>query len=96
MAVLMDTDRVQMMATGFEAASTVLHTVASVLEAAMNLLKVTAFVGLVGGLALERYLAAIHPQIIDLAEYCTEIHDDLETAIQKFIAGDEEGASRFY
>lgn len=94
--VEMDTDRVQQIADGFETAANVLETVSKVLEAAIMTLKVTAFIGLVGGLAVERYLSAIKPQIDRLAEYCEEIHRDLETAIDKFQNGDEQGASRFY
>jgi hypothetical protein len=59
MAVYMDTDAVQHIADGFETAADVLGAVNTALEAAMQLLRMTAFVGLVGGLALERYIASI-------------------------------------
>lgn len=94
--VEMDTDAVQRIADGFEAASNVLQGVSKALEMAMNTLKMTAFIGLVGGLAVERYIAGIKPQIDRLAKYCDEVHKDLEVAIKKFVDGDEQGASRFY
>jgi flagellar biosynthesis chaperone FliJ len=96
MAVYMDTDAVQKIADGFEKASDVLQTVSRVMEALMNTLRTTAFMGFVGGMAYERYLASLKPRIDYLAEYCEEIHRDLEEAIEHFINGDEEGASRFY
>lgn len=96
MAVYMDTDAVQSIADGFETASEILQTVSKALEIAMNTLRATAFIGLVGGLAVERYLSILKPQIDHAQDFCEEIHRDLETAIQNFINGDEEGASRFY
>lgn len=96
MAVYMETDRVESIADGFERAADVLRMVSKALEAAMMLLKSTAFIGMVGGMAVERYIATIKPQIDDLADYCDEICGDLHTAVQLFINGDEEGASRFY
>lgn len=96
MSVEMDTDKVQAMADGFEAASEILQGVSAALQGAMDLLKSTAFVGLVGGLAVERYLAFIKPKIDNLAAYCAEIHGDLEAAIQAYMRGDAEGATRFH
>lgn len=96
MAVYMDTEAVQGIADGFETAADVLQAVSRALQVAMDTLKATAFIGLVGGMAVERYLSVIKPQIDNMAEYCEEIHRDLESAIQHFENGDEEGASRFY
>lgn len=94
--IYMDTDRVQQIADGFEMAADILEAVNKVLEAAMMTLRTTAFVGLVGGLAVERYIASIQPQVQHLAEYCEEIHRDLESAIEHYMNGDELGASRFH
>lgn len=96
MAVYMDTEAVGNISEGFGTAADVLQSVSKALEVAMQTLRATAFIGLVGGLAVERYLSAIKPQIDNLAEYCQEINGDLKAAIEHFENGDEEGASRFY
>lgn len=96
MAVFMDTVAVQEMADSFEQAAEFLEGVAKFLDGLIMILKTTAFMGFVGGMAYERYLSTLKPQIESLAEYCHEIHTDLEDAIQRYIAGDEEGASRFF
>jgi len=95
MDVYMEPDEVQKIAQGFGQAGDVLRAVSKALEAAMTLLKVTAFVGLVGGMALERFIAAIKPQVDSLAAYCDEINRDLNIAITNYRNGDFEGAGRF-
>lgn len=94
--VFMDTDRVQKIADGFDTASSALTAVSAALGIAMNTLRATAFIGLVGGIALERYIAAIKPQIDHMAEYCAEMHTDLEMAADSYIKGAQEGACRFF
>lgn len=96
MAVEMDTDRVEEIAKDFSTMADVLWAVSKALEALMRILQTTAFIGLVGGYAVERYIAYIKPKIENLAQYCEEISSDLSFAVQAFINGDEEGASRFY
>jgi hypothetical protein len=77
----MDKDAVRNIASGFETASEVLNAVAAALEAAMMTLKVTAYVGLVGGAALERYIANIKPKVEKLAKTCEEMSNDLRQAV---------------
>jgi len=59
----MDVGQVRNIAKGCEAAGAALKVVAAMLEVQMMILRTTAFVGLVGGLAVERYLAHIQPKI---------------------------------
>jgi hypothetical protein len=61
--VYMDIDAVQGMASRFDQISDVLKNVSKALEIAIITLRVTAFVGLVGGAAVERYLSRIKPQV---------------------------------
>ncbi len=94
--LFMDTERVQEIADGFETAAEVLEGVSNALEIAMMTLRTTAFMGFVGGMAVERYISTIQPHVEEMAVFCEEIHTDLEKAIQHYMNGDEEGASRFY
>ncbi len=94
--VFMDTDRVEQLAQRFNNLAKILQAVAKVLELQMNILRTTAFIGLVGGYAVKRYLAIIKPKILDTADFLEEISRDLKVAVQNHINGDKEGASRFY
>jgi hypothetical protein len=76
----MDTDAVRKMAGVFDDMSNVLKAVSMALEAAMMILKVSAFVGLVGGIAVERYLANIKPKVDKLGAKCAEMNQDLNKA----------------
>lgn len=94
--VYMDTERVTDMAAGFKNMSEVLETVNKGLETAMHVLETTAFIGLVGGAVWARFIGMIQPAIKHLAEFCAEADKDLRIAVEKYINGDEQGASRFY
>lgn len=72
----MDPARVEAMGQGLQAMSMVLKGVAAALEMQMMVLRTTAFIGLVGGFAVERYLASIKPQIEQLAKLCEELSQD--------------------
>ncbi|GAB5494580.1 MAG: hypothetical protein Phog2KO_47950 [Phototrophicaceae bacterium] len=95
-SVYMDTERVGELAERFRNFAEILNGIDTVLEIAVNTLRTTAFIGLVGGIAVERYLADIRPKIQHLAEYCEEMGADLDRAVQHFINGDEIGVSRFF
>ncbi len=94
--VYMDTERVLNMAGGFKTMADVLETVNKALETAMQVLETTAFIGLVGGAVWARFIGLLQPAVKAMGEYCTEIDKDLRVAVEKYIGGDEQGASRFY
>lgn len=94
--IWMDTDEITKMAVWFQSASGVLNGVNVALKGAMQLLQMTAMVGLVGGLALERYIASIQPPIEELSEYCAELSKDLHSAVKHYMDASAQGASRFY
>jgi hypothetical protein len=75
-------ERVEAMAKAFDTAGDVLTTVAKVLEVQMMILKTTAFIGFVGGLAVERYLSIIQPRIEKLGKMCEEMSNDMRQAVR--------------
>lgn len=94
--VFMDTDAVENLARRLAQIADLLRRVAKILEQLMNILRTTAFIGLVGGYAVERYLAFIKPQIENLAAFMDENSAELKVAVQRYINGDKQGACRFY
>jgi hypothetical protein len=93
--VYMDIPQVQKMAEAFGDFGEVLQGVSKALEMAINVLRVTAFVGLVGGIAVERYLSIIKPRVEKMAQKMIELQDDLHGAINHYQTGDESGSRRF-
>lgn len=93
--IYMDVPAVQSMADGFRGAGEVLNGVSTALEAAIMILKVTAFIGLVGGFAVEHFLSQIQPKVKVLAEKCDELNMDLIGAIVSYRDGDDSGSKRF-
>lgn len=93
--VSMDYDAVQRMSDGFSNASDTLRGVSQALEVAISILKATAFLGLVGNLALAHYLEGIKPNVDRLAGTCEELSMDLIGAIVSLRDGDTSGSQRF-
>ena len=94
--VYMDTDAVRDMAKNFGTIGDVLEAVNKALEMLSNVLKATAFVGLVGGYAVANYIDSIRPQIEDIAEKCEELNKDLDASVNAYEQGDELGSTRFH
>jgi hypothetical protein len=94
--VFMDTDAVRGFGKNFQTISEVLDGVAKAMEVLSNVLKATAFVGLVGGYAVAQVLDQIRPQIEKLAEKCEEISKDLDASVDAYERGDELGSTRFH
>jgi len=72
----MDPAKVRAMGHTLETMSSVLKVVSTVLEVQMTILKTTAFIGMFGGLVLERYIAQIKPKIDELAKQTAELSQD--------------------
>ncbi len=94
--VYMDIPAVRGMAKSFDNISDVLHGVAKVLETLANILKATAFIGLVGGAALLLIIEHVRPHVEEVADKCEELSGDLSASVDAFERGDELGATRFY
>jgi uncharacterized protein YukE len=93
--VSMDYDAVQGMSDGFSTAADTLRAVGQALEVAIAILKATAFLGLVGNMALASYLEGIKPNVDRLGNTCEELSMDLIGAIVSLRDGDYSGSQRF-
>lgn len=93
--VEMNIPQVRRMSEQFGTFSEVLKNISKVLEMAITVLRVTAFVGMVGGTAVERYLSVIKPNIDRMAQKMAELQSDLTGAISNFETGDNSGSARF-
>ena len=89
----MDFDQMKRVSEGFQDAAEVLNNVARVLEHLMTVLKMTAFIGLVGGAVVERYLAMIKPRIEEMGKNFLEMSEDINGAMEAFRAAQEAGNS---
>lgn len=89
----MEKDAVRRMAGNFDAAGDVLRGVDMALEAAIQLLNTTAFVGMVGGAAVAQYLNAIQPRVKNLSTTCTEMSQKLNDAVSFREQAEEAGDS---
>jgi hypothetical protein len=94
--VFMDTDAVRGMSKRFDDISDVLKGVAKALETLATILKTTAFIGLVGGLALLHIIETVKPHVEQMADKCAELSVDLSASVDAYERGDELGATRFY
>jgi uncharacterized protein YukE len=94
--VYMNVPAVRQIAKNFKQIGDTLENVARVMEALVNILRGTAFVGLVGGLALAQFIESIKPQIQQMARKCQELFSDLNKSVDAYERGDALGATRFY
>ncbi len=94
--VYMDIPAVRNMSREFSRIGELLDKVNKVLEGLMMLLRSTAFIGAVGGLAVLHFIEMIKPYIANMAKKCTEIGHDLELSVAAYERGDAQGATRFY
>jgi hypothetical protein len=93
--VYMDVPAVQKMADSFGKFGNTLKTIAKSLETTITILKVTAFVGMFGNLAVASYLEKIKPKIVKASEQMFELERDVESAIRHYTTGDQSGSARF-
>jgi len=93
--VYMDIPQVQKMAQTFGSFGDILHGVSQALQAAITILQVTAFIGLVGGTAVEAYLNMIKPRVDQLSNKMHELQGDITGAISNYETGDQSGSARF-
>ncbi len=93
--VSMDYAVVESMAEGFRGAAESLQGVNRALETAAALLRASAFVGMVGNIALAEYLDNIQPNVARLSATCDELNTDLLGAVASLRDGDLSGSQRF-
>lgn len=94
--VYMDTEAVRGMAKTFGTIGDILRTVAKTLESLMMVLKTTAFIGMVGGYAVAKYIETMKPPIEEMSEKCEELSKDLDASVLAYEQGDELGSTRFH
>ena len=94
--VFMNVPAVRQIAKNFKQVGDTVDNVARVMEALVNILRGTAFIGLVGGLALAQYIDSIKPHIQQMARKCQELFSDLNKSVDAYERGDALGATRFY
>ena len=94
--VYMNVPAVRQIAKNFKQIGDTLENVVRVMEALVNILRGTAFVGLVGGLALAQFIESIKPHIQQMARKCQELFSDLNRSVDAYERGDALGATRFY
>lgn len=93
--VYMDVPQVQKLAEGFGQFGQILKEVARSLETAITILKVTAFVGMIGNLAVASYLERIKPRVEKMSEKMFELQNDIKGAIAHYTTGDVTGSDHF-
>jgi len=94
--VYMDIPAVENVAKQLGVVSDVLIAVNQVLEGLSMILKTTAFIGLVGGYAVAKFIDAIKPYIKRVADKCAELEQDVTASVRAYERGDALGATRFY
>lgn len=93
--ISMEVPAVQKLSTDFKKFSDLLNLINKALEVLANILKTTAFIGLVGGAAVLHFIETIKPQIKSMADLCAELSRDLSTTVKAFQEGDMQGANLF-
>ena len=94
--VIMDVPAVLSMSDRFNQMGNVLKEIDNALEICMTILQTTAFIGLVGGAAVARYLNTLKPVIEKFSDKSFELSVDLKAAVEAFQNGDAEGATKFH
>ena len=94
--VYMNVPEVQGIAKTFADVSQTLRGVSTALSALINILKTTAFIGMVGGLAEAHFLEVMKKQIDTMADKCDEMSKDVTAAVEVYERGDAQGATKFH
>lgn len=94
--IYMNIPAVEKIASGFATAAHTLQAVSKALQVILQTLRAVAFMGLVGGFAVQRYIEWLKPKIDNLAKFCEEISKDVKFAIAAYSRGDAAGSMRFH
>jgi len=93
--VSMDIPQVQAIANSFGSFQDTLTSVSSALDNAINMLKTSGFIGLVGDTAVDSFVNTIKPGLDGLARQMGDLKADVQGAIQDYQTGDKSGSDRF-
>ncbi len=93
--IYMNVPAVETMSRRFHEFGDILASVNKALIAALTVLKATAFIGLVGGFAIEAYIQRIQPNVEKMSKKMIEISQDLIAAVKAYRDNDRSGSQRF-
>ncbi len=93
--VYMDIPQVESMAKRFKSFGETLDLVAKMMEAAVSMLKATAWLSLGATYAAAQYIERIQKAVKKAADKMRELGDDLNSAIKSYRDGDNSGSRRF-
>jgi hypothetical protein len=94
--IFMDIQAVKDISGQFENMNDSLTQTSNAMQAAITLLKASAFVGLIGNQAVASYLEQLKPQIDGYAAKCAEMAGDLLKSAEAYERGDAQGAAKFH
>lgn len=94
--IFMNVAAVKNMAAKFTDMNDKLEQASKSLQAAITVLKATAFIGMGGTAAYAAYLEKLKPQIDQYAARCEEMSQDLIKSAEAYERGDQQGAARFH
>jgi excreted virulence factor EspC (type VII ESX diderm)/uncharacterized protein DUF6507 len=94
--VFMNIPQVQGIAKTLSQITETLRSVSKALEMLINVLKSTAFIGMVGGLAEAHFLEIMKRQIDQMADKTEELSKDVSAAVEAYERGDQQGSTKFY
>lgn len=93
--IYMDVPEVRDIAKQLNQISEVLKGVLKALDAIVNLLKATAFFGMVGNIVAIQFIESIKPYIENIAEKCADLCAKVNRAADNYERGDLTAANRF-
>jgi uncharacterized protein YukE len=94
--VFMEVPAVRNMSKNFQQISQTLKQVCNTLQVLSNILKTTAFIGMVGGAVVAQFIDMIKPHLDKMGQKCAELSKDLAASADAYERGDQQGATRFY
>jgi len=94
--VYMNIPQVQGIAQTFTQINETLRAVSTALGVLIDILKATAFIGLVATLAEAHFLEIMKRQIDQMADKAEELSKDVTAAVEAYERGDATGATKFH
>ncbi|MCB0033987.1 MAG: hypothetical protein KDE51_08210 [Anaerolineales bacterium] len=94
--IYMDVDAVRSVSNQFAELSEQIAASNKRLEVLFTVLRVTAFVGLIGGKSMQSFIDQIKPRLSNLTDHYQMLSQDLEATVKAYERGDATGSTRFY
>ena len=94
--IFMDVPAVRNVASRFGEMGETLQGVNQAMEAAITMLKASAFVSMFSTYAYAQYLEQLQPIVEDYANKCAEMSGDLQASAEAYERGDAAGATKFH